>query len=77
MHKELSKSFVKCLIKLYLLGHLALLGFNLTRQLFRLAFVNLGVGRWLGMLNEMDMRMREEFWSKLILNYVHISWVGM
>ena len=57
---------------------IALLGFNLTRQLFRLAFVNLGVGRWLGMgmLNEMDMRMREEFWSKLILNYVHISWVG-
>ena len=55
---------------------LALLGFNLTRQLFRLAFVNLGVGRWLGMLNEMDMRMREEFWSKLILKFVHIPWVG-
>ena len=55
---------------------IALLGFDLTRQLFRLAFVNLGVGRWLGMLNEMDMRMREEFWSKLILKYVHISWVG-
>ena len=71
MHKELSKSFVKCLIKLYLLGHLALLGFNLTRQLFRMAFV-----RWLGMLNEMDMRMREEFWSKLILQFVHIPWVG-
>ena len=28
------------------------------------------------MLNEMEMRMREEFWSKLILKYVHISWVG-
>ena len=55
---------------------IALLGFDLTRQLFRLAFVNLGVGRWVGMLNEMDMRMREEFWSKLILKYVHISWVG-
>ncbi len=41
-----------------------------------MAFVNLGVGRWLGMLNEMDMRMREEFWSKLFLKYVHISWVG-
>ena len=53
-----------------------LIGFDLTRQLFRLAFVNLGVGRWFGMLNEMDMRMREEFWSKLILKHVHISWVG-
>ena len=55
---------------------IALLVFDLTRQLFRLAFVNLGVGRWFGMLNEMDMRMREEFWSKLILKNVHISWVG-
>ena len=55
---------------------IALLGFDLTRQLFRLVFVNLGVGRWVGMLIEMDMRMREEFWSKLILKYVHISWVG-
>ena len=53
-----------------------LLGFDLTRELFRLVFVNLGVGWWVGMLNEMDMRMREEFWSKLILKYVHISWVG-